>query len=348
MASITDNKNLEVLDLGQIVKKLLARKKLFVKTIPTTFVLSCIIILCVPRYYTSETMLAPELDNSLGGSSLGSLASSMGLDLFDGQTSDAISPLLYPDLMEDNAFVADLFTVNVEDKDKEIKTTYFNYLKDYQKTAWWNIPLAWIKKLLSTEPTDANGKGAFDPYRMSKLENDIADAIRGNIRISVDKKTGVITISVKAQDPVICKTLADSMQTKLQQFITTYRTNKARIDLNYYTTLTEEAKSDYEKARRLYARYSDANMDATLMNVRAELTDLENDMQLKYNTYSTLCTQLQGAKAKVQERTPAFTVVKGASVPTKPAGPKRMLFVLGMTFLAFICTSLFISFHYND
>ena len=32
----------------------------------------------------------------------------------------------------------------------------------------------------------------------------------------------------------------------------------------------------------------------------------------------------------MQERTPAFTLLKGASVPVKPAGPKRMLFVLGM------------------
>ena len=61
-------------------------------------------------------------------------------------------------------------------------------------------------------------------------------------------------------------------------------------------------------------------------------------MQLKFNTYSTLMTQYQAAKAKVQERTPAFTVVKGAAVPVKPTGPKRMLFVLGMVILAFFGT----------
>ena len=54
-------------------------------------------------------------------------------------------------------------------------------------------------------------------------------------------------------------------------------------------------------------------------------------------------TQYQAAKAKVQERTPAFTVVKGAAVPVKPTGPKRMLFVIAMLFLSFITTSLFIT-----
>jgi uncharacterized protein involved in exopolysaccharide biosynthesis len=61
-------------------------------------------------------------------------------------------------------------------------------------------------------------------------------------------------------------------------------------------------------------------------------------MQLKFNAYSVLNTQLQQAKAKVQEKTPAFTVIKGASVPIKPTGPKRMIFVCGMVILAFFGT----------
>ena len=79
-----------------------------------------------------------------------------------------------------------------------------------------------------------------------------------------------------------------------------------------------------------------------LESFRAKQNDLENDMQLKYNTYTTLMAQYQAAKAKVQERTPAFTLVKGAAVPIKPTGPKRMLFVVGMLFLASLVTSFFI------
>ena len=64
------------------------------------------------------------------------------------------------------------------------------------------------------------------------------------------------------------------------------------------------------------------------------MQDMENDMQLKYNTYSTLNTQLQAAMAKVQENTPAFTTLTNATVPIKPAGPKRMIFVAFMLILA--------------
>ena len=153
----------------------------------------------------------------------------------------------------------------------------------------------------------------------------------------------MITISAQAQDALACKILADSVKERLQDFITDYRTNKSRVDEQYYKKLLDEAKQDYESARRIYGSYADANTDVTLESYRAKQEDLENDMQLKFNTYSTLMTQYQAAKAKVQERTPAFTVVKGAAVPVKPTGPKRMLFVIAMLFLSFITTSLFIT-----
>ena len=59
-------------------------------------------------------------------------------------------------------------------------------------------------------------------------------------------------------------------------------------------------------------------------------------MQLKFNTYSQLSQQLQTARTKLREKTPAFTILKGASVPTVPEGPKRMVFVLSITILSLV------------
>lgn len=70
---------------------------------------------------------------------------------------------------------------------------------------------------------------------------------------------------------------------------------------------------------------ADANTDVVLTSMRAKQEDLENEMQLKYNAYTAMTTQYQAAKAKVQERTPAFTVVKGTAVPIKTTGPKRKM-----------------------
>ncbi|MBP3768207.1 MAG: chain-length determining protein [Prevotella sp.] len=332
----------EVIDLRVVMSKIWKNKKLFYKTLPIAFVLSCIYILSIPRYYTSDVKLAPELDNGISGGTLGDIASSLGFDISTAQTSDAISPLLYPDLMEDNKFVTNLFGIQVATKDGEVKDNYYNYLKKRQKKAWWMYPIGWIKNLFPKDDNGQGAKGELDPYHLSKKDNNLVEKIRDNIKLSIDKKTGVITINVTDQDPIICKTIADTLMTRLQDFITEYRTNKARVDVEYYKKLTAEAKQEYEKARQRYGSYADANMDIVLESYRSKRDDLENDMQLKFNAYSTMNTQLQAAMAKVQERTPAFTVVKGAAVPVKPAGPKRMLFVAGMLILTFIGTAFYL------
>ena len=336
-------KQIETIDLRLIVEKLWSRKMLFMKVLPVVFVLACIYILGFPRTYESTAKLAPEMDNSLSGGTLGALASSFGFDLGDMQTSDAITPLLYPELMEDNGFVVGLFDMVVESEDGEIKTTYFDYLKTKQKPVIWNIPLSWVKKQFkSSEKTKGKGDGELNPYRLSAGENDVAESIRNNVKLTIDKKTGVITIVVKAQDALICKTVCDSVMSRLQNFITNYRTNKARNDYEYYKQLVDESKNEYEQARRQYARSADANSKIALRSMELKLEDMENDMQMKFNAYTTLNTQLQAANAKVQENTPAFTILQGAAVPVKPSGPKRMIFVAGMTLLAFFVTAFVI------
>ena len=243
-------------------------------------------------------------------------------------------------------FYSSLTKKEQADFDSKLKSIagsdYYKNLDKKQKKVWWSYPIGWIKKLFKSKEKKKGGKGEFNPYYLSRKQDGVVNAMRDNILLKVDKKTGVITISVTAQDLLIAKSLTDSVRVKLQAFITDYRTNKARIDEKYYKKLVDEAKADYEKARRLYGSYADSNTDVMLVSFRAKQNDLENDMQLKYNTYTTLMTQYQASKAKVQERTPAFTLLKGASVPIKPSGPKRMLFVIGVLLLSIFGTAFWI------
>lgn len=336
-----NKKELKTIDVINIAKKLWARKKLFAKTLPIAFVLSCVFILGFPRYYTTDIKLAPELGgSSISSSTLGSLASSFGFDLDNLQSNDAITPLLYPDLMDDNGFVTNLFNVKVKSNDGSIETTYHDYLQKYQEPVLWLAPINWMKNLFNSEPKAE--AGTIDPYNLSKEEDAIAGNIRNHIKINFDKKTAVISISVKDQDPLICKTIGDSVKERLQDFITDYRTSKARTDYEYYMKLTMEAKQEYEKVRQQYGRMADASTNVALKSLELKLEDMENDLQLRYNAYTTLNTQMQASKAKVQERTPAFTVIKGASVPIKPTEPKRMVFVAFMLILTFAGTSFYI------
>lgn len=332
----------EPIDLRLIFGKIRANKKWYLRVLPVVFILSCAYIMCIPRTYNSSLSLAPEINNSsnLSGT-IGSLASSFGFDLGNMETTDAINPMLYPDLMDDNGFVVGLFDVKVATADGAIRCSYYDYLTKHQDSPFWTRGLYSIKNLFATKEPAGKASGDNNPYMLSKKQDGVANAIRKSVTINVDKKTAVITISTEAQDPLVCKTLADSVKERLQVFITNYRTSKARVDEQYYKRLVTEAKRDYDKARQNYGSYADANMDVVLTSMRAKQDEMENEMQLKYNTYSTMMTQYQAARAKVQERTPAFTVIQGAAVPLKPTAPKRMFFVIGMCFAAIIVLSVY-------
>lgn len=333
----TDNESQNI-DLKAILKRIKQKKWYILIISVLAFALSCLIIFPVPRYYTCSVELAPELGTQINsGGSLSDLASSMGINLNSGMTIDAISPELYPDLLKSNNFVINLIGCKVKSSDGKINTTYYDYLQNYQKYSPWEKAMGAIMKLFkSKQPVAKATNDSINPFKLSKDQDDIFNAVKSNIKCAVDKKTDVITIIVQDQDPLIAATMSNAAMHQLQNFITRYRTSKAHNDVEYYKKLTAEAKEKYEQARRLYGSYSDANMDVMLESFKSKQEDLENDMQLKFNTYSGLNSQLQSAYAKLQERTPAFTVLKSASVPVKPAGPKRMMFVAGFTLIALL------------
>jgi hypothetical protein len=287
--------------------------------------------------------MAPEISSNADASGLSDIASSFGFDLPTGKNIDAISPLLYPELMKDNGFATTLFKVKVQTIDKKIKTDYYNYLKLHTETAWWNKFYSWLLVKLSPKNNTLNiVQDKFDPYQLSKIDDELVKGMRGNIKISTDKKTGIISIATIAQDPMVAKMLADATRKQLQEYIIKYRTKKLRNDVEHYQTLVNQAKQEYEKVRKEYGKISDADMDVVLQSVKLKQNDLENDMQLKYNTYTTLVAQLKAADAKLQEHTPVFTIIQGAEVPVKPSGPKRMLFVLEMFISVFIILSVYV------
>lgn len=334
------------IDYAAVFRAIWKKKILYLIVMTLTILLSSLYILSIPRTYSSSTEFAPETESKgTGGGALGSLASTFGLDMSALESSDAITPMLYPDLMDDNGFIAMLLQTQVQTKDSSFNGSLYDYKRTATKTPWWKKQIQnIINKISNKEPEKGKYKvGApFDAYRLTKLDNDIIEGVRSQVSIKVDKKTGAITINTEDQDPLVAKILADSTREQLKVFIVKYRTDKARRDVEYYKKLTDEAKHSYENQRKEYGIFSDTNTDVTLPSIQSQGEDMENEMQLQYNNYSQLKNQLQLALAKLRERTPVFTQIKGAAVPVKPTGPKRMLFVLGMTVFAFIVTSLFV------
>ena len=316
-------------------------RQLYYKVLSAVFMITALVTLSIPNYYHCTVMLAPEVTGGKQGGGLSSLASSFGINLSSNSAgADAIMPTLYPDLMNSVTFRASLFPIKVQREDDDSTMTYYDYLKDGQKMPWWT---AATKALFSVFSGDAKPDSKkVNTFKLTKEQNEVVKIIAEKMVCDVDKMSMVITIDVTDQDPLICATIADSVQRRLQDFITDYRTSKARVDLAYNQKLYCEAKERYEKARRRYASYTDANQKVFLESVRSERSNLENEMQLQQHAYSQIAAQLQLAEAKVQEETPAFTTLQPATVPTQKAGPKRSRACLLMLFLAILVTTVYV------
>ena len=353
--NIKQQKEERTIDFAKLFADIRKYKKLYYKVLPITFVVSAILMLSIPNYYKCEVMLAPELSRTSSNSLL-SLANSFGLKLGTGTSGgEALFPTLYPDLMNSVDFKVSLFEVPVTIEGDEEEGTpdrtmsYYDYMKNEQRRTWWSEAiggtLKWLVSLIKEEqPKDST----VNPFRLTKEQTRIMKAIDKKVVCDVDQKTLVITISVVDQDPLICATMADTVKTRLQNFITDYRTSKARVDLEYNQKLYQESKARYEKARQKYAEFVDGNQDLILQTVRQRQTDLENEMQLQYNAYTTVAAQLQAAEARVQEERPAFTTLQSATVPVKKAGPSRAKWCLIYLFLAFCITTAYVFYKEDD
>ena len=337
------------IDFGKILKDLLKHKTLYYKVLPVAFILAAIYALSLPNYYSCQVKLAPELGaGAKTGGSLASLASSFGVNLGGAQQgADAITPTLYPDLMNSVDFKTALFPVKVTRKDDQKTFTYYDYLDKEQKAPWWSEATKAFFSMFNDQSSMVNDK-KIDPFMLTKRQTAIAKAINKNVVCDVDKKTFVITINVTDQDPLICATLADSVKTRLQKFITDYRTSKARVDYEYNLKLSREAKVKYEQARNRYVAYADSHRNVSSQTAQTQEADLQAEMQLQQQIYQQVVAQLQQAEMKVQQETPAFTTFQSATVPVLKSGPKRAQMCLIFLFLAFLGTTGWILYKEND
>lgn len=292
-----------------------------------------IVAFSIPRIYKSSVSLAPEEMQSSLGSGVSSLASMVGLDMHIG-TSDAIYPEIYPEIMHSPEFLVGLFPIPIATADGEIETDYRTYLAKHQRMPWWAWPKAWaVRQIRQLKGETVKAADApVDPARLTRDEDALVRGMDNLIRCDVDKKTNVITLTVTAQDPLVAKTIVDSTMAHLQNYITDYRTSKARADLAYIEQIYEKARVQYESARARHAAAADTRRDVVMESSRSVLRDLENDMQLKYGIFTQVAEQRQLAEANVQKMTPAFTVIKTATVPVRHANRPKILILALFTF----------------
>lgn len=337
-----DDDELQIDWMG-ILRQLLAIRKTFYKAAGVGLVVGILIALGTPKQYTVSVTLSPEVSGGKSGGLASMAASFLGASV-GADSPDALNATLAPDIVTSTPFLLELFHARVVSKDKKIDTTFTAYL-DKQKSSWMSyvlkapgMAIGGIKSLLTDEEKENTATVQEGAIELNEEDAIKLEGLRKQITVEADKKTGITTLSVTLQDSKVAATMADTVVSKLQQYITTYRTSKAKEDCQYLEMLYKERQQEYYAAQQRYARYVDANSNVVFQSTMAERERLQNDMNLAYQVYSQVAQQLQVARAKVQEEKPVFAVVEPAVVPLYPSGTSRKVIVVGFAFLAVVLT----------
>ena len=120
--------------------------------------------------------------------------------------------------------------------------------------------------------------------------------------------------------------------------------SKARQDAENLSVICEQRKQEYYAAQQAYAKYTDANKNVILQSAQAERDRLQQEMNLAFQVYSQVATQLEAARIKEQEAKPVFAVVQPPLVPLEKAAPSKVKYLVVFTFLAGCCAAAWVLF----
>lgn len=336
-------------DIMEIVAKLWKNRKMIIKWCLIGAVIGLVAGFSIPKTYRVSTTLAPEMQQRVG-SGVSSIASMMGVSL--DNSMDAIDYEMYPDVIASTPFLFKLLDLEVKTKDGQIDTTLQNYILKHQKHPWWSHvigapfkALNWAVSLVKPEEDgEASGDAELDVANLPKEERIAIKYLSEKIVVAVDKKTGKTNLSLEMQDPLVTYTVLTAVVDNLKDYMSEYRTSKSRQDVENLSAICEQRKQEYYAAQRVYAQYTDSNKNIVQNKSKAEGQRLQQEMNLAYQVYSQVATQLEGARIKVQQDKPVFAILKPAAVPMKKSAPSKPKLLIGFAFFAGCCAAAWILF----
>ena len=335
-----NDEELEI-DLMDLLRKVIGIRKKIYKAAGIGLIIGVIVAIGIPKQYTVEVTLSPEMGNNKGGGLSGLAASFLGSGVSMGDGTDALNASLSADIVSSTPFLLELSNMKVPVSGSE-EISLSSYL-DEESSPWWSYVIGFpgmviggVKSLFIEDEDESifSDKASQGTIELSKKESQKIESLKKKIVASVDKKTSMTSVTATFQDSKVAAVVADSVVKKLQEYIIDYRTSKSKEDCLYLEKLFKERQQEYYEAQRKYADYMDSHDNIILQSVRTEQERLQNDMSLAYQVYSQVAGQLQVARAKVQEEKPVFAVVEPAVVPLYPSGTSRKVYVLVFVFLS--------------
>jgi uncharacterized protein involved in exopolysaccharide biosynthesis len=347
---IADN-NSDEIDITEILKKLWVKRSFIIKLTVAFLLLGLFVALFSPVQYTSTCTVVPQGSRS-GGSSLGSVAAIMGVNLGTAMmTEGTLSPAMYPEIIKSVPFTREIMKTEViVEKSNGQPITLYDYYTDKQYRDF-NL-LGAIKKYTIGLPGVLIGaiRGDKEPeivessligdsntvFKLTEEEKRVYDAIQGAVQINPNSKDGYVTIGYVFPEAKVAAQVTDKIYRTLEEYVSQFKSEKLNDNLEFVEISYETARTDFLNAQDRLTAFQDANRVLSTASARSMETRLRNEYDIAFTIYRELATQREQAKIAVKENQTILTLVNPPVVPLVKSAPRRSIIIVGFLLLGVV------------
>lgn len=333
------------IDLLALAKQLWNGRKTIIRALIIGAIVGVFVALVSPKEYTVSTSLVPQVSegkpSSLGG--LSGLASMAGIDLSSMNSGQSVmSPITYPKVVQSAPYQLELMNKPIRFDDAEEPVSLYTYYTEISKPGvistikkyTLGLPFVILKAIRGEEEETSDGELASSTISLTEDEQSLRKMLSEALTLTVDEKEGTLALQAKLPEAKAAADLAQHALELLQKYITQYKIEKARDNLQFVRERYQDKKQEFEAAQSALAAYRDRNKNITSAMARTEEQRLESEYNIAFNVYSELAKQLEQARIKVKEDTPVFSVIEPVVVPREKSKPQRAMILIIWLFLA--------------
>ncbi len=335
-------KNDEI-DLVALIKTIWNGRKTVYYSVGVCVFVGLLIAFLSPEKYAASATLLPSTEkksSSLGG--LGALAGMAGVNLGSmlGQ-SEGIPAELYPQVVNSYPFINEFIHEKFNFKEYEQPISIYDYVvADTIPTLGaqifkYTIKLPWTLKdaVFPDNEVELGENLDLGVLYLAKEELLALEYVSEMFQIGVDESTGLVSIELEAEEPILAAQYVQKGVDILQKYIIDYKTQQVRKNLEFIQGRFDAKKKEYEEAQKSYFNYKDRHRNIISERIDPEFQRLSDAYEIASIVYKDLAQQLEASKIAVKEETPVFTVLEPPKVPDEKSGPKRKIIVVLSLFL---------------
>lgn len=333
------------IDLVALAQRIWAKRKFILKVTVVFLVIGLFDAIISPVEYTAQSVLVPQTSSSKN-SNLSGLASMVGINLGSASQSETLSPSVYPNILNNVDFEKELISSKFKFDDVPDSISFYDYYFNpaYKKSSVLSYVMKYtfglpgvIIKAVKGKKKEMNMAGTKSPLTfLTEKESQCMKMLQSKITMDINTKDGYITLTASMPTAVTAAQLVMYTQNLLQKYITEFKIDKAKQQLDYMEGRYQDAKKDYENKLAIYAHFQDANRGISTAVAQAQEQRMQDEYNLANTLYNQLAAQKIQAELQVKEDTPVLTVIEPVTVPNEKSKPKRGMIIGVFLFLGII------------